>query len=180
MAFKRDAKPFVTICEYTPVFVAIASGVIPFFCLAIITVLYVLIYRNLKHKVFSHNFIDQNIWTQIFQYFKKFRNGMHENDEEKRAKKEVKTTIILFVTVTFALAIMIPSMIVFTLFQTFHLKESTFYLFVCLYLLHPIINPLLYVYNILSIRARAKKILQKLVPCKTEREIREKEKRNEV
>lgn len=154
----------------------VVTTIIPVVCLLSLVTLYVLIYRTLKQKVFRPNvsiFGSRNIFHQIIRYFVHFQDES-ENEEdchqEKKIDKEVKTTIILFLTVTAAFVIMIPTFIIFAIFKIWPgaLSNSTFYSCICLFLLHPIINPLLYVYCISNVRKRGKKVLRMLLVCKKE------------
>lgn len=150
-------------CRYNPIYVIIVGGVIPTIYLATITVLYILIYRVLRQNNFRP-FGNQNIFKQISQYFKKYE------DDDVPQNREVKTTILLFLTVTAAYIVMIPSTIIFSCTQAFpqYISQATIQSGMCIYLLHPIINPLLYVYHISNIRKRGKGIIRKLVTWKTE------------
>lgn len=177
LAFTLDVNPEDGICRYNSVYVTIVTSVIPPIFLLSIIILYVLIYKTLKQKVFRPNvsiFGSQHIFKQILRYLKHFKDDVNEIDDDsehdKKLNKEVKTTIMLFLTVTAAFVIMIPTFIIYAIFKIWPhaLSNSTFYSCICLFLLHPIINPLLYVYCIPNIRRRGKNILRKMFICKKE------------
>lgn len=109
-------------------------------------------------------FGNQNVFKQILRYLKHFRDDNKDEGNEK-FNKEVKTTIILFLTVTAAFVIMVPTFIIYAIVKVYPhvLKNSTFYKFVCLFFLHPIINPLLYAYNITNIRERGIGMLKNII-----------------
>lgn len=178
LAFTLDVNPIDGVCRFNPIYITVVISVIPSICLLSIVVLYVLIYRTLRTKVFSQNvsiFGRQNIFKQIFRYFKYFKEEKDEDTvEDKKLYKEVKTTIILFLTVTTAFIIMIPAFVMYAIYKIcpHALNNSIFYSCVCLFLLHPIINPLMYVYGIPNIRKRGVKLLRRMIMCKKELEMK--------
>lgn len=143
-------------CRYDKIYAPIVIVGFPMIFLLAITILYILIYRTLRKKIFKSR---ETFLKQIQRYF-------NEDDQEKLSK-EVKTTILLLVTVTTAYLVLGPSYIYFAISRILPnvFSKSLYYLTVCIMLTQAIINPLLYAYCISNIRNRCKCILRRVFCC---------------
>lgn len=134
---------------------------LPVVCLLAITVLYILIYRTLKKKTFKTTSGSQSFVKHVQRYLKQ---------GEAKDSREVKTTILLFITVTAAYFLLFPSYVPFAISRISPdvYSNSIYYVTLCMSLVHQIINTLLYAFCISNIRNRGRWVLRRLFCCKEE------------
>uniref|UniRef100_A0A336M9Z7 CSON014240 protein n=1 Tax=Culicoides sonorensis TaxID=179676 RepID=A0A336M9Z7_CULSO len=164
------------VCRFKTYFLTIISSVIAPICIISIAVFYYLIHEKLKNTLYDGIDFErkrENVFKQMFVYLKtttidkkcNTQLTRRRKNDMKILKREIKTTILLFLTVTAAIIIIIPCLITLAIFRIFPVLMDVRVLFSCavLYLLHPIFNSILYVYGIPNIRKRGKITLMQIL-----------------